>query len=134
MHVFLSFYNDRSIRECVVKIINTTFRYQIIVIISRLCSNRVLCIAVHAMPIAWWEHGCLQQAIRAWHDYTHIYVTVFGSSGDVTCQPFPPVRGFGILVCCKIGWRQVGFSWEYPFTGRYSKESEHFKIIIWDRR
>ena len=85
------------------------------------------------------------------------------SFGGVTCQPFPPVRGFGILsgvshhksytvivggsmspkafpirtyvlVCCKIGWRQVDFSWAYPFTGRDSKESEHIQIIIWDRR
>ena len=27
----------------------------------------------------------------------HTYATVFCSSGDVTCQPFPPVRGFDIL-------------------------------------
>ena len=31
-------------------------------------------------------------------------------------------------------WRQLDFSWAYPFTGRYSKESEHIQIIIWDRR
>ena len=40
MYVFLSFYNDRSIIDLKKKI-NTQFRYQIIVIISRLCSNRV---------------------------------------------------------------------------------------------
>ena len=39
-----------------------------------------------------------------------------------------------VLVCCKIGWRQVDFSWAYPFTGRDSKESEHIQIISWDRR
>ena len=39
----------------------------------------------------------------------------------------------GLLVWCKIGWRQLDFSWTYPFTGRYSKESEHIQIIIWDR-
>ena len=27
----------------------------------------------------------------------HTYATVFCGSGEVTCQPFPPVRGFGIL-------------------------------------
>ena len=92
-----------------------------------------------------------------------LHATVFCSSGEVTCQPFPPIRGFGIrsgvshhksytvivggamspkafhvriglLVCCKIGWRLLGLSWAYPFTGRYSKESEHIQIIIWDRR
>ena len=54
------------------KIINTHFRYQIIVIISRLCSNTVIYIAVHAMPTAWWELACLEQAFRAWHDCTHM--------------------------------------------------------------
>ena len=97
------------------------------------------------------------------HGMMHTYATVFCSSGEVTCQPFPPIRGFGIrsgmshhksytvivggsmslkavhvriclLVCCKIGWRQLHFSWAYPFTGRYSKESEHIQIMISDRR
>ena len=54
------------------KIMNTHFRYQIIVIISRLCSNTVIYIAVHAMPTAWWELACLEQAFRAWHDCTHM--------------------------------------------------------------
>ena len=32
------------------------------------------------------------------HDMiAHTYAMVFCSSGKVTCQPFPPVRGFGIL-------------------------------------
>ena len=101
--------------------------------------------------------------------WLHTHATVFCSSGEVTCQPFPPVRGFGILsgvshhksytvivggsmskkafhsmdcmkvclydllVCCRIGWRQLDFSWAYPFIERDSKESEHIQIIIWDR-
>ena len=40
----------------------------------------------------------------------------------------------GLLVCCKIGWRQLDFSWAYPFIERDSKESEHIQIIMWDRR
>ena len=54
------------------QIINTSFRYQIIVIISRLCSNRVMCspIAVHARSTGWWELACFEQAFRAWHDFT----------------------------------------------------------------
>ena len=40
----------------------------------------------------------------------------------------------GLLVCCKIGWRQLIFSCAYPLTGRDSKESEQIQIIIWDRR
>ena len=35
----------------------------------------------------------------------------------------------GLLVCCKIGWRQLDFSWAYPFTGRYSKEREHINYL-----
>ena len=33
--------------------------------------------------------------------------------------------------CCKIGWRQLHFSWAYPLTGRDStgKESKHIKIF-----
>ena len=54
------------------KKINTQFRYQIIVIISRLYSNRVIWIAVHAMPTAWCELACLERAFRAWHDCTHM--------------------------------------------------------------
>ena len=36
----------------------------------------------------------------------------------------------GHVVCCKIGWRQLHFSWAYPLTGRDStgKESKHIKI------
>ena len=39
-----------------------------------------------------------------------------------------------VLVCYRIGWRQLDFSWAYPITGRDSKESEHIQIIVWDRR
>ena len=49
------------------EIINTQFRYQIIVLISMLCSNRVMCIAVHATPTAWWELACLEQAYTSVH-------------------------------------------------------------------
>ena len=32
------------------------------------------------------------------------------------------------LVCCKIDWRQLDFSWAYTFTERDSKESEDIQI------
>ena len=71
-------------------------------------------------------------------EWLHTHATVLCSSIEVTCQPFPSIRGLGIrsgvshhksytvivggsmspkafrvriglLVCCKIGWRQLDF-------------------------
>ena len=33
------------------------------------------------------------------------------------------------LVCCKIDWRQLDFSWAYPFTERDSKRMKTFKYL-----
>ena len=78
MYVLLSFYNDRSIREFLRIIKNIQFIYQIIVIISRSCGNRVICIAVGSYMQGQQPDGNR----RALNE---------------RCQPFPPVRGFGIL-------------------------------------
>ncbi len=40
---------------------------------------------------------------------------------------------YDVLICFKIGWRQLDLSWAHPFTGRDSKVSEHIQNIYYNK-